>query len=361
MPRLNRRGVSLPLVILLMALLALAVTVGFARVSEERRIVGDQQAQVDAFAVAESGLERYVALQNTEPAAYDSVTIPLGTRDTAFVVLHRIRAPSPGVQGLYLVRSRGVSHSARRFDATTPPAQRTVAQYAAWQDAAMDVDAAWTSIPGIGKQNNTGTISGIDACGAAPTIAGVAVPITGQSGFGGYRQTPPPGVPVVPQGLPQVDYVDADPWNVEPSVRIDWAGIVAGTAITPEYSLTGTAGWPLTFTNWPIILVTAGTVTLDAAQSGQGILMVTGDAVFDAGFTWLGVVLVGGQTQILDATIRGAVVSGLNFKLGTPAFDADAGPTINVQYDSCVLENALQRFAHLNPIANGWTDSWPEN
>jgi Tfp pilus assembly protein PilX len=47
---------SLPLVFLLMAILAIAVTAGFARVSEERRIVGDQQAQVDAFAVAQSGL-----------------------------------------------------------------------------------------------------------------------------------------------------------------------------------------------------------------------------------------------------------------------------------------------------------------
>ena len=38
----DRRGMSLPLVILLMAILAIAVTAGFARVSEERRFVGDQ-------------------------------------------------------------------------------------------------------------------------------------------------------------------------------------------------------------------------------------------------------------------------------------------------------------------------------
>ena len=63
----DRRGVSLPLVILMMALLALAVTAGFGRVSEERRIVGDQQAQLDALAVAQSGLERYVAVMDTQP------------------------------------------------------------------------------------------------------------------------------------------------------------------------------------------------------------------------------------------------------------------------------------------------------
>ena len=112
-----------------MAILAIAVTAGFARVSEERRIVGDQQAQVDAFAVAESGLERYVAMRDSMPAAFDSVAIPLAVDDTAFVTLFQLRAPAGPVEGLYVIRSRGVSHGGR-FSFNTPPAQRTVAQYA---------------------------------------------------------------------------------------------------------------------------------------------------------------------------------------------------------------------------------------
>jgi hypothetical protein len=363
---LGRRGISLPLVIFLMSLLALAVTVGFARVSDERRIVGDQQAQIDAFAVAESGLERYLAMKDSNPGTYDSVTMPVGTRDTAFVVVWQIRAGAPGLPAIYLVRSRGLGHSGRRYDAVTPPAQRTVAQYATWQDASFDLDAAWTSLAGLSKDGNAGTLSGNDACGVESPIIGVGVPTQSQSGFSGYRQTPPPGTPVVPQGSPvgvdsNVGGMGSTPWSAEGTVAVDWSGIVGGTSLVPDYALTSTSGWPGSFTNWPVIVVTAATISLSAAETGQGILVVTGDAVFDGGFTWLGPVLVGGQASILDATVRGAVVSGLNFKLGTPANDSDAGPTVNVQYDSCTLDSALVRFAHLRPLANAWTDSWPEN
>ena len=63
--------------------------------------------------------------------------------------------------------------------------------------------------------------------------------------------------------------------------------------------------------------------------------------------------------------MRGAIVTGLNFKLGA-CFDEsrsgqDASDQIDRAYDSCNLAAALARFAHLQLIANAWTDSWPEN
>ena len=168
---------SLPLVILMMALLALAVTAGFGRVSEERRIVGDQQAQLDALAVAQSGLERYVALMDTQPVPNDSVAIPIGPRDTAHVVLIEIRPDNGTTSGLYVIRSRGVSHGAPRFSANTPPAQRTVAQYATWGGASMDVDAAVDGDLRPAIQSNQGTLDGNDYCATpGPAVAGIAVP-----------------------------------------------------------------------------------------------------------------------------------------------------------------------------------------
>jgi hypothetical protein len=354
---------SLPLVILLMAILAIAVTAGFARVSEERRIVGDQQAQVDAFAVAQSGLEQYVAMRDTIPGATDSVALPIGADDTAYVTLFRIRAPVGSIKGLYVLRSRGVSHDGR-FSFSTPPAQRTVAQYATWLSASMDVDAAWTSIGGLSKNGNTGTISGNDGC-ATPSspVAGVMVP-TSVSGYDGYRQTPPPGTPIVPQGSPQINMASPDSSSTAAAVSIDWDGIVNGSAVQPDYALTGTAGWPVSFTNWPIIMVDnpGSPVTLDATRSGQGILIITGDATLDLNFAWAGVVLVGGYATIQgNAAIDGALVTGLNVKLGTNVGSSDAGTQLHVQYHSCNLAAALTRFAHLQLIANAWTDSWPEN
>jgi hypothetical protein len=354
---------SLPLVILLMAILAIAVTAGFARVSEERRIVGDQQAQVDAFAVAQSGLERYVALKDSMPGATDSVAIPIGPDDTAYVALFRIRAPVGSIKGLYVLRSRGVSHGGR-FSFNTPPAQRTVAQYATWQAASMDVDAAWTSIGGLSKNGNTGSISGNDGCGTpAPPVAGVMVP-TYVNSYDGYRQTPPPGTPLVPQGSPQINMAGPDSASTAAAVSIDWDGIVNGSAVLPDYALTSTSGWPSTFTDWPLIVVdNPGTpVTLDATQTGQGILIITGDATLDLNFAWSGVVLIGGYAMIQgNASIDGALVTGLNVKLGANVFNADAGTQLHVQYHSCNLAAALARFAHLQLVANAWTDSWPEN
>ena len=120
-PRLpyDRRGISLPLVILMMALLALALTAGFSRVSEERRIVGDQQAQVEALAVAESGLERFVALLDTMPGGFDSVAIPIGPRDTAFVAILGIRKPAAS-SGPVRAFARAASVTAHLASAPTP-------------------------------------------------------------------------------------------------------------------------------------------------------------------------------------------------------------------------------------------------
>ena len=62
MPNLSdRRGNTLVMAILLLTLLVLAVASGFSRFSSDRRLTGDRQAQVKALAVAESGLERYIA------------------------------------------------------------------------------------------------------------------------------------------------------------------------------------------------------------------------------------------------------------------------------------------------------------
>jgi len=368
----DRRGVSLPLVILMMALLALAVTAGFSRVSEERRIVGDQQAQVDAFAVAQSGLERYVALRDSTPVPGDSMAITIGPRDTAHVRLYQIRAAAGPVQGLYVIRSRGVSHSAPRYSVNTPPAQRTVAQYATWAGVSMDVDAAWTALSGLRSQSNQGTLDGNDYCATpGPAVAGIAVP--------GQLNTPPAsfssGFSAPPIPVPFINYLGGAgsfPSTAQAYVRIDWNSIVSGSVLQPDYPLTGVGGWPLYNASvWPVIRVD-GNVTLNPGQSGHGLIVVTGDLTITTGFSWSGVILVG-RTLIVTGQpfVDGAMVSGLDVKLGPP-FDNFAesssgttsgagGDMITLHYNSCNVAAALARFGHLTLISNAWTDSWPEN
>jgi len=356
----DRRGVSLPLVILMMALLALAVTAGFSRVSEERRIVDDQQAQVEALTVAESGLERFVALLDTMPVVDDSVAIPMGGRDTAFVAILGVRKST--ASRLYVIRSRGVSHSAPRLSANTPPARRTVAQYAIWEGSSMNVLSAWTSISGLRSEGGNGLLDGSDACGSAPDVAGVAVPVSvplsGENGF---------DAPPSPTGSPPIAYIGGDPTAAASAVPIDWNSIINGTVLRPDYALTGTSGWPpFDAAKWPVIRVD-GDVTLAGGESGQGLIVVTGDLTIAAPFDWKGAILVGRRLTVTGTApvVRGAMVSGLDFKLGA-SFDEsrtgqNASDQIDLRYDSCHVAAALDRYGHLVLIANAWTDSWPEN
>ena len=76
----SRRGVALPVVILLMVILALSLTGAFMLNSSEQRSVDNQEEQVAAFALAESGRERYLQDRasfgfNGEPAATESIRV----------------------------------------------------------------------------------------------------------------------------------------------------------------------------------------------------------------------------------------------------------------------------------------------
>jgi hypothetical protein len=226
----------------------------------------------------------------------------------------------------------------------------------------MQVLSAWTSISGLRSEGNTGTLDGNDACGSAPAVAGVAVPVnvplSGQNGF----DSPPN-----PTGSPPIMYLGADPTAAANAVSIDWNSIINGTVLRPDYTLTGTGGWPLfDAAKWPVIRVD-GSLTLAGGESGQGLIVVNGDLTITPGFTWDGVLLVGRRLTATGtaAVVRGAIVSGLDFKLGG-SFDEsrsgqNASDQIDLRYDSCHVAAALARYGHLVLIANAWTDSWPEN
>src|SRR5688500_20241302 len=78
--RRSRRGAALPVVILLMVILAQSLTAAFTINSNEMRVVDNQQEQIEAFALAESGRERYLIDRAAfglagEPAASESIRV----------------------------------------------------------------------------------------------------------------------------------------------------------------------------------------------------------------------------------------------------------------------------------------------
>jgi|CXWL01.1.fsa_nt_gi Tfp pilus assembly protein PilX len=363
----DQRGVSLLLTLLLILLLLVAVTGAAMRTSAERRSAMDLAAQVDAFALAQSGIDRYLEAHTTLPGSLpDSATytVPGGR---AVATLYRFRAS--GGDTLLVLVSRGENTTQDRYDASAATAVRTVAQFMRRSGGAYTPQGAFTSLTPIDKDDNTGTISGIDGCSTAPapapSIAGAAVVSKTNNNNPDWHG---PQNLLAPNGANQLIAIGSPGTSGtgKDAVDIDWAGIVARTSITPNYYRKNTSprsgAWPtsaqMNGTNWPIVFVEGNA---DLPNSGQGILIVTGNLHFDEDLTWKGLVLVGGTYDPGEQTeINGALVAGLNIKLGQNVGEQDIHDDWPViRYNSCHLTSAMAQFGGWQRVKNGWMDNWP--
>jgi hypothetical protein len=343
--------------------MAVAVAITYARISSERVITGDSQAQAGAFAVAQSGVNRYISTLASKPGPSLTVNYTDLPGGTAQVDVRMLRESTVTMlPAVYVITSRGRYTAARRYNSLTPSAERTVATYAVWTPTPFDLNGAYTSLTNV-QQNGAGSggLSGIDRCtlangGALPSIPGVALPDgAGPNGTSYGGSTAPidgdPNDTPVPLGTPGPGGTAKD------AVDIDWASIVAGTTLPPDYT-----AWPASFTtpvDWPVTKINGDFIM---PGSGKGILIVTGNLTWPGTplKTWEGLILVGGNIiSNGQANLFGAVITALNVKLGV------AVPTQNVgngtklfQYDSCALKRALGHIGSLQRVRNGWTDTW---
>jgi len=355
----SRRGATLPLAMLLVVLLAVGVAAGLSRISVERRSSGNIEAEVDAFALAQAGLARYLGTLSDVPPASVDTTITGLAGGTVAVSARRLRSEEGGLPALYVVRAYATDSHALRFDASTPPAARSVAQFAIWRPGTINVLGAWSSVTGINKDGGSGVIDGNDECGVAPPVAGVTVPATATDSGPGYDQN---GGSSVPTGSPPIDNHAATPGDLVPGLTIDWGAIVNDGALEAEYNLTSTDGWPASFDDWPTIYVDNSTpLIIGPANSGRGLLAVRGDVSMNGSFSWQGVILIGGRlTSDGNQTIEGSMTTGLNVQLGMSVGTSDLGHgNKTIRYNSCYVKGAVQHQGRLIVVPNAWTDNWP--
>ena len=351
----QRKGFALPSAILVVGILSISIAAGFTLVNAERKGVDDQKAQVSAFVLAEQGLQTFfikrdsLGFTSTPPGVSEGPVRIYLKGGYADVQLNRVRPPTGSLAGLYVVRSKGTQ--TQGAVGGTPAGVRTVAQYAAWEPADMNVLAGWTAITGIRKNGASGSFLGLDACGDSASIAGVAVPL-----IPGFNRT---------ETADSVEYL-ADSINAAAArVEIDWAGILAGTALTPNYVIPPDAVPSFADTTfYPTIFMDgAGTVGSSALNNGRGVLIVRGnlDTGSGATFNWKGIVLVGGDlTGNGNNYIQGAIVSALNAKLGQTVPINVVNGTKQYQYNSCEVAKALMGLGALVPLPNTWVDNWVE-
>ncbi|HUF51260.1 MAG TPA: hypothetical protein VMN60_10525 [Longimicrobiales bacterium] len=352
----NRAGFALPMTILVIGFMTAGVLAAFARSSSEVQLVDDQRAQLTAFAMAEAGLQRYLATTKGPPAATVTYGDFAGGSATVTATLMR-PAPTNADTAVWLISSVGMAGSAATGRLV---AKRTVAQLAYRLIGQMQVIGSWTSLSGLDKAGSAGDISGSDAC-TGDVTAGVATPtgmLTGKD-----------------------EAISGDPDHLEmgtqeemaAQIKIDWVGITTATnpSIEPDIivCVSGTYGydatwspcgsWPASFPTgyWPTIVINGSS---SLPTSGRGTLIVTGDLTFGGNDKWEGIILVGGKiTDNGSGDIAGAVVSGLNVLKGMPVGESSkANGTKDYTFDSCAVTNAASNQSKLLSVQNAWVDNW---
>lgn len=354
-PTSLRKGFALPTAILVIGILSISIAAGFTLVNSERRGVDDQKAQVSAFVLAQQGLEMFfvkrdsLGFTSTPPAVKEGPVRVYLKGGYADVQLDLIRPPTGSLASLYVVRSRGTQTQGAINN--TPAGVRTVAQYAAWEPASMEVLAGWTAITGIRKNGSSGEFLGEDACGDSASIAGIAVPAVP-----GFNR---------PATADSTEELGQTVNDAARAVEINWAGILAGSAMTPTFIIPPDAVPSFADTTfYPSILFTStGTVGTSALNGGRGMLIVAGnlDTGSGATFNWKGIILVGGDlTGNGNNNVDGAIVSALNAKLGQTVPINTVNGTKSYQYNSCEVAKALRGLGALVPLNNTWVDNWVE-
>lgn len=372
-----RRGMALPMVIVVLLVLTASFAGGVALARGERALDDAGKTGVLAQTYAETGLQRVIgdrgALGLTgAPAAADSVRVTF-TGGYYDVTTTQLRAPvGITVPGLYFVRSHAVI--TRTGIAGGPSAEFTVTQMAVWTAGTMSVQSALTSLNGTDKSGAAGAISGVDQCpvasgGSGTTIAAVAVPTLAADGGPGYDGSTAPLT-----GSPLVQSLGANPAAAAAASPINWPSIYDGSAITADFvsdwqgnGFPTPAWFAANPTKFPVIFVQNGPPNSGnefvLAEFGRGMLIVQDDIRLNGNTAgWDGIVLVGGRLRTNGSNrVQGATVSGLNTQMGyapQPTDINDLNGTKAFLYDSCNVRNATNALGKLRVYKNTWSNNF---
>lgn len=344
MLRYDREGFALPMSILLIGFLTAGVVAAFSRVDTEDQTIRNSLDQVDAYTLAEAGLNRAIANRSTGPssATYD---FPGGS---AIVTIRQVRPTFGAIPAIYLLRSEGRPTRG----AVERQGRHVVSTFAIWEPGTMNVRSAWSTLSGMHYNGSAGVIDGNDNCGVMPPLPGVVVP-SGEYTFTAHNRQPA-GNPPVDQSRTQEE--------LNSYIGIDWNAIINEGAITPEYTIPPD-NWP-SFTDpdsWPVIYIKNGADgNFTIPSDGRGTLIVEGNLTIDGDTQWRGVIMAGGNLIANgNNNVLGATITSLNVQLG---MEVDNIEILNGEktyaYDSCNVALAMQHFSSMRPLGNAWSDAW---
>lgn len=312
----DRGGFALVMVVMLLLTVAVAGATGYQIVSAENELAKGGEAQMEALAVARAGLERYVGEHIGVPGATTTYAIGSGTA----VVTQRKLVRVDTLTDVWMIQSVGTMPDPRY---PTSPATRTVRQYARLYKRPVNQRAAviWnstnvrlrspTTVNGSNGDNSWdtnypeptggcaqgvgGNVTGVASL-AAPNVQGGATLSGGSKTFSTMTQ-------------------------LLDTTAVSWS-VLDNLTFPVPYD----GSWPnfnaIPADSFPVIRV-AGNISLDAADSGRGALIVTGNATMGTSFTWRGIIIAGSSSEmqagffgIGRSTICGMLVTGLDATQG---------------------------------------------
>ena len=349
-PKLGTDGFALPLTLFLVTILTVMLASAFTRAATDHQISGSTEAAVDAFGVAQSGLQAYFSMDlSTRPTTGDSVRINV-PGGYAWVVPYVFQTPVDTMQDhRYVIRSSGYVINANQ--GSTPIARRTVAQFADWQQPWLDaLEAAIIGINDVHVKSGSVTISGVDlnSCAATPhsTVMGMRIPAQNDDYSSGVIS----GIPAVAESGTQ-SYVAG-------LINMDWASI---NVLDFDYDYNSVQNGDNNYTTQVIQY----DYTPGSAITGTGLLIVTGVLTLPYDFIWNGIVLVGGNVNATGSRfeVYGALIMGLDIGIGETELHTDLDnlqdlyPYV-VQFDACNIRAALASVTGFVPLEHTFVDNW---
>jgi type II secretory pathway pseudopilin PulG len=354
-------GFALVASLLTLIVISVLAAAGFVTSQTEVQVSRNHSTSVTAFYVADAALNDYLAVNDTGVVASQGFSY---TGGSAVVTATPLVDVDPEAT-LYLVSAVG---------STTMPdgsvSQRTVSKLVLMKTGAPPPGfgkAALTAIGGLEVNGYSGRINGNNqaaagpGCTPGPATAGVSLP---DSSLTLQKDAKADSIF---QGDPGIDDEAPDALSLAESLGIDWAGYKDGTALTPDHVLTHPfKNWP-DMSNWQVTVVDntedwKDAVVLNKNQSGNGVLIIKGDADLMANFVWNGIVLVGGEAEISgNPTVHGNAIVGLNVLTGSAPNDSHIGNgSPNLFWNSCHADRAAALLPPSPPIVAEEPSTWVE-
>ena len=363
----DERGFTLVLVIICILLLSVGVAVGFARNSGELHSYSDQEAQVKAAAIAQTGFYRYLSALTAVPTSGSAdVTLTGIMGGSAVVSLRRVR-DSAGVNAdLYVLTSRGIATTANRLGHATPIAEHTFSHLLAAPDYkyGMNILGAYTSLNGVTHSGPKAVMDGNDA-DKASGVAKYPDPVAGIAAPTGTFTPGSPGVDL--KGTPVGSALGLGTLSqAQDALNLDWNNILNGGSIVPTLTVSNCSALPSS-SSYPIVRVNGDCNITGGAFNGT--LIVTGNLTLSGSPQLRGIMLVGQNFNTTGSPQAwGAIISGLNTMI--PSMPQPSGVDLmsgNAQYwyNSKEINKAFTSFglSTANPVlivvGNAYEDNVP--